>query len=91
MFFSTQHILKLGKYHFYIMSERTQCLVKQITFPQNTASPKMEREVRSAENARVCWLVCKMKLSMRHYKIAVLNLHRMDDQYDSNCTPMMSL
>jgi hypothetical protein len=40
-------------------------------------------------NARVCWLVCKMKLSMTLYNVAVL--HRMDDQYDSNCTSMTSL
>jgi len=33
-----------------------------------------ERRAQSAErrNARVCWLVCKMKLSMMLYNVAIL-------------------
>ncbi len=36
-------------------------------------SRKWEREARSAEmRACVCWLVCKMKLSIKLYNVAVL-------------------
>ncbi len=86
-----QCLLKLGKYHFCIMSERTLCYRTDNVRAKCFKSQKWEKGSPECRNARVCCLVCKMKLSMTLYNVAVLQLHRMDDQYDSNCTSMASL
>jgi hypothetical protein len=53
-----QHLLKLGKYHFCIMSERTLCYRTDNVRAKCSKSQKWEREAQSAE-MHVCvgWCV----------------------------------
>jgi hypothetical protein len=45
---------------------------EHIMFKQNALSPKNGKGSACAENARVCWIVCKMKLSMTLYNVTIL-------------------
>jgi hypothetical protein len=84
-----QRLLKLGKYHFCILSERIFRYRTDNVRAKCSKSRKWEKGSAERRNSSVYWLVCKMKLPMALYNVAVL--HRMDDQYDSNCTFMTSL
>jgi len=83
-----QCLLKLGKYHLSIMTERTLRYRTDNVRAKCSKSQKGEKRSAERRNARVCWLVSKIKTL---YNVAVLQLHRMDDQYDINCTSMTSL
>jgi hypothetical protein len=67
-----QRLLKLGKYHFCIMSERTLCYRTDNVRAKCSKSRKWEKGSAEHRNALVCWLVCKMKLSMMLYNVDVL-------------------
>ena len=66
------NVLKLGKYHFFIMSERTLRYRTDNVQAKCSKSQKWEKGSAERRNARVCWLVCKMKLSVTLYNIVVL-------------------
>ncbi len=58
-----QHLLKLGKYHFCIMSERTLCYRTDNVQAKCSKSQKWEREARSTEmNVCVGWCVKRNSL-----------------------------
>jgi len=67
-----QRLLKLGKYHFCIMSESTLRYRTDNVQAKCSKSQKWEKGSAEHRNARVCWSVCKMKLSMMLYNIAIL-------------------
>jgi hypothetical protein len=67
-----QRLLKIDKYHFFIMSERTLYSRTDNVQAKCSQVPKMGSISAERLNARVCWLVCKMKLSMTLYNVAVL-------------------
>ena len=58
-----QPLLKLGNYHFCIMSERTLFYRTDNVRAKCYKSQKWEKGSAERRNARVCWLVCNMKLS----------------------------
>jgi hypothetical protein len=70
MFLST--FIELGRYRFYIMSERTLCYRTDNVWAKRSKSQKWEGEAQSTENACVCWLASKMKLSIMLYNVTIL-------------------
>jgi hypothetical protein len=70
---------------------KEQFVIEQIRFEQNGLSP--ENGKGSAERRKCTFVLVGVQNETLYdaYNVAVLYLHRMDDQYDSNCTSIMSL